>query len=147
MLKSVTYMHLTEGMLFAAEYQLRALVKLISHKIVNSRLSPSKLWYIKGMWYWVWFATNPRVWWGLLDILWAWPIKYLMNQVNSTVWLMPIKWFSTVWVFNWRLTQLKWLICGRLPWEVEKKIDECHTRACVLSLAGLGCGCGRGEAR
>ena len=48
----------------------------------------------------MWFASNPRVWWGLLDILWAWPIKYLMNQVNSMVLLMPIEWFSTVWVFN-----------------------------------------------
>jgi hypothetical protein len=44
--------------------------------------------------------------------------------------IMHNKWFSTVWEFNWRLTQLNWLVDDRLIWEVEKSIEDCHTRAC-----------------
>jgi hypothetical protein len=42
--------------------------------------------------------------------------------------IMHIKWFSPVRYFNWRLTQLNWLVFDRLLWEVEVRIAGCHTR-------------------
>ena len=102
----------------------------------------------KKMWFWDYFVTNPRVWWGLFDILWA-LARIIFNKSNKTLWYVTLSvvWFNTIRDFDWTLTQLIWLEIIYLNWEAKKMIKACHTRARAAAAVGWARPCARAWAR